>query len=226
MSDNTENNGKNSGNPFPENGNGTHNPMQKRLEINFLGCNPAQINSEDYLDKTMNEAIKRSKATLRKSLIDIFEPQGITGLYTLSESHSLYHTYPELNFISFAISTCGDGTHPFWSVSYLIERFNPAGGEINYSKVGMDNVNKSEIFPKKIETMIKKYSEQFVEKYKFLGRELKSCNYDFVFWDPDRKNKDDLRRNLGDSMEDFEKYATLATLLESKEVKPEAKESK
>ena len=221
MSNNGENNEKKPGDIIPENGNGNHNPMQKRLEINLLGCKPDQINSRDYLHDSMIEAIRRSNATLRKFVIDPFEPQGITGLYTLSESHALFHTYPELDFISFAISTCGDDTHPFRSLSYLLERFNPTGGETNYCKVGMDNKNKSEIFPKRIGPMIKKYSEQFVEKYIFLGLQLKSCNYDFVFWDPARKNKDDLRRNLADTIDDFEKYMPLAILLETKESKTE-----
>ncbi|KGQ23388.1 adenosylmethionine decarboxylase [Gallibacterium anatis] len=34
--------------------------------------------------------------------------EGVTGIFLLSESHLSYHTYPEKNYLSIDIYTCGD----------------------------------------------------------------------------------------------------------------------
>jgi len=54
----------------------------------------------------------------------IFEPQGFTILYLLSESHLSIHTFPEKYFLSFDIYTCReykDNTEYLEIYEYLLE---------------------------------------------------------------------------------------------------------
>lgn len=54
----------------------------------------------------------------------IFEPQGCTILYLLSESHLSIHTFPEKNFLSFDLYTCRiyeDNKEYFEILDFLID---------------------------------------------------------------------------------------------------------
>lgn len=55
------------------------------------------------------DALRRSRFTVIDHLIHKFSAggEGVTGLYLLSESHLSYHTYPESNYISIDVYTCG-----------------------------------------------------------------------------------------------------------------------
>ena len=41
-----------------------------------------------------------------------FEPQGVTGLALLAESHISIHTWPESGYAAVDVFTCGDHTMP------------------------------------------------------------------------------------------------------------------
>jgi S-adenosylmethionine decarboxylase len=53
--------------------------------------------------------LQRSQFTVLDHLTHKFNAggEGVTGLYLLSESHLSYHTYPESQYISIDIYTCG-----------------------------------------------------------------------------------------------------------------------
>lgn len=61
------------------------------------------------LDDFFKEALRKSGFTVIGNLIHKFtsEGEGVTGIYLLSESHLAFHTYPESNYISIDVYTCG-----------------------------------------------------------------------------------------------------------------------
>jgi len=72
----------------------------KDIKNHQLLNNPKQMTELlDYICKTYDYTI------LQKSQ-HIFEPQGFTALYLLSESHISIHTFPEKNYASIDIYTC------------------------------------------------------------------------------------------------------------------------
>ena len=64
---------------------------------------------------------------LKSELINIschkFEPQGVTSLAMLAESHLSIHTWPETGVAKCDIFTCGDKCLPEKAVEYMKEAF-------------------------------------------------------------------------------------------------------
>ena len=84
-------------------------------------------NIEDLkkLKEILLGAVKASNNTLLKIAIHKFQPQGITGIVLLAESHIAIHTWPELNYIAIDIYTCGDKSNPDKALEYLRKKLKP-----------------------------------------------------------------------------------------------------
>lgn len=67
-----------------------------------------KIEKKDYLERLLSKGAEESGANLLSIKIHKFEPEGITGVATLSESHIAIHTWPEINYIAIDIFTCGN----------------------------------------------------------------------------------------------------------------------
>jgi S-adenosylmethionine decarboxylase len=67
------------------------------------------------------EAINRSGMTIVDSVVHKFDPQGITAVYVLAESHFIIHTYPEANYLSIDCYTCGKEGDPLAAIMYIVD---------------------------------------------------------------------------------------------------------
>jgi S-adenosylmethionine decarboxylase len=70
------------------------------------------LNDLHRLMSVFRTAIENAGATILGELEKQFEPQGCSGVFLLSESHSGFHTYPEKGYISCCIYTCGTTIKP------------------------------------------------------------------------------------------------------------------
>lgn len=77
----------------------------------YYGCNQERLNDREGLLEILTEAIKSSGATLLKFVDYQFEPQGLTIVALLSESHASIHTYPEHGACFVDLFTCGMNCH-------------------------------------------------------------------------------------------------------------------
>ena len=73
----------------------------------YYGCSSEKLNDKDYLEKMLQEAVIASGATTLESINHNFNPQGVTILMLLAESHASIHTYPEENACFVDLFTCG-----------------------------------------------------------------------------------------------------------------------
>jgi S-adenosylmethionine decarboxylase proenzyme len=80
----------------------------KHYLASYLDCDEQQINDIDNLKKTMMKGIIESGATILNSTEKVFDNNGFTILFLLSESHCSIHTYPENNSLFTDLFTCGD----------------------------------------------------------------------------------------------------------------------
>lgn len=80
----------------------------KHYLASFLNCNSESINDIKSLKNNMEKGILKSGATILSSTEKIFENNGYTILFLLSESHCSIHTYPENNSLFTDLFTCGD----------------------------------------------------------------------------------------------------------------------
>lgn len=80
-----------------------------------------RLNDLDFLRTTMIEAAHRCGATIVGENFVKFQPQGVTGVLVLSESHLSIHTYPEEGFAAVDCYTCGTTVDPEIACDYMQE---------------------------------------------------------------------------------------------------------
>ena len=93
----------------------------KHCILELYGCEHARLNDEDFLRSAITNAALRAGATLLNLITHRFEPQGVTGLALLAESHISIHTWPESGYAAVDVFTCGDHTMPESACQVLVE---------------------------------------------------------------------------------------------------------
>ena len=84
----------------------------KHCILELYDCDSAKLDDESFLRTTITSAAKRAGATLLHLITHRFDPQGVTGLALLAESHISIHTWPESGYAAVDVFTCGDHTMP------------------------------------------------------------------------------------------------------------------
>ena len=93
----------------------------KHLLLELYRCDYEKLNDESFLRCSLNKAAKLAKATVLNLISNKFEPQGVTAIALLAESHMSIHTWPESNYSAVDIFTCGRNMLPELASQYLIE---------------------------------------------------------------------------------------------------------
>ena len=92
----------------------------KHFLLELYRCDSEKLNDESFLRCTLNNAAKLANATVLNLISNKFEPQGITAIALLAESHLSIHTWPEAQYCAVDIFTCGQNMKPDISCKYLI----------------------------------------------------------------------------------------------------------
>ena len=79
----------------------------------------------DRIESTLHEAIEEAGATLLHMHLHPFEPNGVSGVAVLAESHISIHTWPENGYAALDVFMCGDA-EPEKTIPVLRERFKPS----------------------------------------------------------------------------------------------------
>ncbi|MFM8543475.1 MAG: adenosylmethionine decarboxylase [Vulcanococcus sp.] len=95
-------------------------PIGKHCILELYDCSHSKLDDETFLRSTISAAVQRAGATLLQLITHQFEPQGITGLALLAESHLSIHTWPESGYAAVDVFTCGDHTMPERACGVLI----------------------------------------------------------------------------------------------------------
>ena len=93
----------------------------KHYLLDLYGCDYEKLNDESFLRCVLSNAAKLAKANVLNLISNKFEPQGVTAIALLAESHLSIHTWPEANYSAVDIFTCGQNMRPDISCKYLIE---------------------------------------------------------------------------------------------------------
>jgi len=96
-------------------------PIGKHCILELYDCSRSKLNDEAFLRSTITAAVQRAGATLLQLITHHFEPQGVTGLALLAESHLSIHTWPESGYAAVDVFTCGDHTMPERACAELID---------------------------------------------------------------------------------------------------------
>jgi S-adenosylmethionine decarboxylase len=83
----------------------------RHLILDLYDCNPEILDDYDQLEGYLKEALALAGANILRIFGEKFDPQGVTLLALLSESHASIHTWPELGYAAVDLYTCGDTTN-------------------------------------------------------------------------------------------------------------------
>ena len=96
----------------------------KHCILELYDCDSSKLDDEDFLRSAITQAAERAGATLLNLITHQFEPQGVTGLALLAESHISIHTWPESGYAAVDVFTCGDHTMPERACAVLSEQLS------------------------------------------------------------------------------------------------------
>ena len=93
----------------------------KHFLLELYRCDYEKLNDESFLRCALNKAAKIANATVLNLISNKFQPQGVTAIALLAESHLSIHTWPEAHYSAVDIFTCGQNMKPEISCKYLIQ---------------------------------------------------------------------------------------------------------
>ena len=86
----------------------------------------------------MNQAAKAARTNIVASVFQPFEPQGVTGVVVVEESHLSIHTWPEYGYAAVDFFTCGDSV-PEIAHRVLSEGLRAEHAEVIFVDRGLAN---------------------------------------------------------------------------------------
>lgn len=89
--------------------------------VDLHGCPPALLDDHDLIRHRLKETTERFDLTLLKIVSNRFEPQGVTAVGLLAESHMSIHTWPEHGYAAVDIFTCGSESRLKSACQFLVE---------------------------------------------------------------------------------------------------------
>ena len=124
--------------------------LGRHLTIEYYGCAPDTFLSPESVQKNMEEAAHAARAHIVSSLFHPFEPQGISGVVVITESHLALHAWPEHDYAAVDIFTCSDTMDVQAAIDFLAAAFGASRVEVS-SDVdrGVFPLNKKRDLPNK-----------------------------------------------------------------------------
>ena len=98
----------------------------------FWKCDVSRgdLNDISFLTMHFRNALDSCQTTIIKMDHHEFEPEGITIIAILADSHAILHTWPEESFVMVEIFTCGKRSSSMAGIRYLIDVFKPQMNEV------------------------------------------------------------------------------------------------
>jgi len=93
--------------------------LGRHILVEFCECKKEILNNRDLIQQYMEEAARASNATIVDSVFHRFNPHGVSGVVVIAESHLAIHTWPEYNYASVDLFTCGTGVDPWRAFDLL-----------------------------------------------------------------------------------------------------------
>lgn len=91
----------------------------KHILFTLKQCNNSLLDDETFVRDIVYQASLKCKSTLLALNSHKFDPQGVTCIAMLAESHISIHTWPEKGMAVCDIFTCGEHTRPKKGVEYM-----------------------------------------------------------------------------------------------------------
>ncbi len=97
--------------------------LGRQLAIEYYECGATSLLDIDRVEKALLKAAGDSGANIISSSFHKFEPQGISGVVVIAESHFTVHAWPEYNYAAVDIFTCGNNIDLQVAIDSMKESF-------------------------------------------------------------------------------------------------------
>ncbi len=104
----------------------------KHVYGNLYGCDPEILSDAEELKEIVIKAAKLGNMTLLDVKYWVISP-GVSLVAIILESHITIHTWPEYNFATVDVYTCGKHTDPERAFRYIVRALNAK--RVEYSVV-------------------------------------------------------------------------------------------
>ena len=109
----------------------------KHILFELRGCPEYLLDSEEFVRLFLYTAAKKANSELLNINTHKFEPQGVTGLAMLADSHISIHTWPEDDVARCDLFSCNPNTDYKSVIQYMQTRFH----SMEVKKWGCDRSN-------------------------------------------------------------------------------------
>ena len=89
------------------------------LLVELYGCDKYILNDVKRIESIMVDSANKVYATILQVGFHQFDPQGVSGVVLIAESHFTIHTWPELGYAAVDIFTCGHKIDPKEASVYI-----------------------------------------------------------------------------------------------------------
>ena len=98
--------------------------MGHHILVSLYGISFNLLDDIDGIRTAFEQAVEACGATVLNRFSHKFQPQGVTVVYALAESHLSIHTFPENGSCAIDVYTCGS-MNSMDGMRVLIDHFNP-----------------------------------------------------------------------------------------------------
>jgi S-adenosylmethionine decarboxylase len=111
---------------------GTH------IVCELSGCDARALTDIERVKDIMVMAAREANATVMETAFHRFQPQGVSGVVVIAESHLSIHTWPETRYAAMDFYTCGDHTDPWKACEFAAKKLRASSMRTTEVKRGIE----------------------------------------------------------------------------------------
>ena len=96
--------------------------LGRHLLLELKGCDKEVLNDVGFLREALLAAAGEARATVLGESFHQFNPQGVSGVVMIAESHLVIHTWPEYGYAAADIFTCGNSVRPEKAAEIIVKK--------------------------------------------------------------------------------------------------------
>jgi S-adenosylmethionine decarboxylase len=96
--------------------------LGRHLVAELSDCSQEILNDLPRLEIALKEAARLSGAVVVDTVFHRYNPQGISGVVVIAESHLSLHTWPEYGYAAVDCFTCGTSVDPYKAMAHIKEQ--------------------------------------------------------------------------------------------------------
>lgn len=105
--------------------------MGKHYLLNLYGCPFNLLNDQQFIVTMLTTAAELCQATILNTASHKFDPQGVTAILMLAESHISIHSWPEEGKAAVDVYTCSN-IDPYVGCRYIIEKIGATTHDLKF----------------------------------------------------------------------------------------------